>query len=179
MDKIKRNIPNILTVLRLIAVPIFSIFISRDQLIVGATIFILAEITDCLDGYIARKYNLISSFGKLADPVADKLLQLTALLMLYAKGKILPVIVMIFLGKEVLMLLGGLYFLNKKIVVSSKWYGKLASVLLFVAIIMSIFQIQGYYIALWSAVFVTVFAFIMYGINYFKFYSNTKKQSGD
>jgi CDP-diacylglycerol--glycerol-3-phosphate 3-phosphatidyltransferase len=73
MNKSKwRHVPNILTILRLIAVPVMALLIISEKWTESLIIFILAELTDILDGYIARKYNFITNFGKLADPFADK-----------------------------------------------------------------------------------------------------------
>ncbi len=77
------NLPNILTVLRILLTFVFISFILRDGLnamIIAAAIFIVASITDYFDGYFAKKYNLITNFGKLMDPIADKFLTLAAFL---------------------------------------------------------------------------------------------------
>ena len=90
MNKSKwRHVPNILTILRLIAVPVMALLMISGKLTEGLIVFAAAELTDILDGYIARKYNFITNFGKLADPFADKAIQLTALLLL-ARGGRLP-----------------------------------------------------------------------------------------
>ena len=78
----KENIPNMLTIVRFILIPfIFGTVISRHYF-VGIVIFTISAFTDILDGYIARKYNYISDIGKLIDPLADKLTQLSLLLAL-------------------------------------------------------------------------------------------------
>ena len=82
----KENIPNALTLLRIIMIPIFILILSISKSVTGhiiaAIIFTIASLTDYLDGYLARKWNVVSNFGKFADPMADKLLVMSAFIML-------------------------------------------------------------------------------------------------
>lgn len=132
------NIPNALTILRLFLVPVFVILYGNagdfKSRVAATIIFILASLTDVLDGYIARKYNLITDFGKLADPVADKLMQLSAIGCLTLNGRISFWILGLFALKEAIMVLGGLSLLKDKYVVQSKWSGKIATVILFLSV---------------------------------------------
>lgn len=80
----------------------------------GLTVFILAGLTDIVDGYIARKFQVISNFGKLADPLADKLLHLTALQILSHRGRLPVYFFWILCIKELAMIIGSLFFLKKK-----------------------------------------------------------------
>ena len=80
------NLPNKLTVLRVLLVPVICVLIGLGQFYWAAAIFALAALTDFLDGYLARRDGLITVFGKFLDPVADKLLVLTAMIMLTGKG---------------------------------------------------------------------------------------------
>lgn len=133
------NVPNALTILRLFLVPIFvfTYMLSGDTTtrVVAASIFVLASATDVLDGYIARKYNKITDFGKLADPVADKLMQLCAIGCLAFSGRISMWILAVFAFKETVLILGGLNLLKEKFVVQSKWSGKIATVILFICVV--------------------------------------------
>ncbi|MBQ6824927.1 MAG: CDP-diacylglycerol--glycerol-3-phosphate 3-phosphatidyltransferase [Clostridia bacterium] len=131
------NIPNFLTILRLFMVPAFILAYLHggNGRFLAAGLFVLAGLTDVLDGYLARKLNQITDFGKLADPAADKLMQLSALLCLCIARRLPLWILLVYAVKEVLQVLGGLRLLNiRKYVVYSKWSGKIASVLLFVVI---------------------------------------------
>ena len=76
------NLPNKLTLLRVIMIPAFIIVLMTGYYYASAVIFVLASATDALDGHIARKYNLITNFGKIMDPLADKLLVVSALICL-------------------------------------------------------------------------------------------------
>ena len=132
------NIPNALTILRLFLVPVFVFVYRIDNSlairIASASIFLLASITDVLDGFLARKYNLITDFGKLADPVADKLMQLSVVTCLTVNNRISLWILAVFAFKEAVLILGGLNLLKEKFVVQSKWSGKIATVILFLCV---------------------------------------------
>ncbi len=131
------NVPNFLTILRLFMVPAFVIAILQDGpgRFWAAGLFVLAGLTDVLDGYLARKWNQITDFGKLADPAADKMMQLSALVCLFIMDRLPGWILIIYAAKELLQIAGSLRLLNiNKYVVYSKWSGKIATVLLFIAI---------------------------------------------
>ncbi len=96
----------------------------------AAMVFFLACFTDVLDGFIARRFNMITDTGKLLDPLADKGMQLTVLISLAFCKRMPALAVIIILLKEVLMFLGGLFLYRKKIVVAANWYGKAATVLI-------------------------------------------------
>ena len=130
------NIPNALTSLRLFLVPVFMLLYSKGQNLAASAVFVFASLTDILDGYIARKYNMITDFGKLADPVADKLMQLSAIGCLALDGRIAIWILGLFALKEIIMILGGLRLLKEKFVVQSKWSGKIATVILFICVVL-------------------------------------------
>lgn len=163
-----KYIPNILTVLRFLLIPFILHFLVRDQFILAIIFLTLSGITDILDGTIARKFNFITNFGKLIDPLADKITQLSILWMLVSKNIIPLWILVIVLLKEATMVAGASFLYGKELVVSSKWYGKAATVLFYLAIVLSMIfkdlQIQSgidlilYYIA----VAMTMFSLIMY-----------------
>ena len=100
------NLPNKLTLLRIIMIPVFVVLLYLDfpfNNLVALAVFILASITDTLDGYIARKYNLITDFGKFLDPIADKLLVFSALLILLQQNTVNIWFVFIILLREFLV----------------------------------------------------------------------------
>lgn len=94
------NLPNKLTMGRIFAIPVFIVVFLMGCRYVATVIFILAAITDMLDGKIARKYNLVTNFGKLMDPLADKLLVMSALICLAQIGDVPGWMVIIILGRE-------------------------------------------------------------------------------
>ena len=163
-----KYIPNILTVIRFFLIPVTLYFLSNDQFILAIAFLTLSGLTDVLDGAIARKFNFITNFGKLIDPLADKITQLSLLGTLVLKNIIPLWILIIVLLKEATMVAGASFLYGKELVVSSKWYGKAATVLFYLAIIVSmIFRDLGvqnsidliiYYIAL----AMTIFSLVMY-----------------
>jgi cardiolipin synthase len=164
----KKNIPNILTMLRFVLIPFILYFLSIDNYILTFVFLTLSGITDVLDGFIARKFNFITDFGKLIDPLADKATQLLTLGALVLKNIIPLWILGLLVLKEFVMIAGASFLYGKELVVSSKWYGKLATVLIYVAIVCSLvikqfslpfkFDTYIYYLAIIS----TIFSLIMY-----------------
>ena len=94
------NLPNKLTMGRIFAIPVFIVVFLMDFRHAAAIIFILAAVTDMLDGHIARKHNLVTNFGKLMDPLADKLLVMSALICLAQVGDVAGWMVIVILGRE-------------------------------------------------------------------------------
>lgn len=181
------NVPNILTILRFALIPVFAYFLCTRQYIAAMILFLSGGLTDVLDGYIARKYDLVTSWGKIADPLADKLMQFTAFVILSVVLKLIPVeLLAVIIAKEILMGVGALVlYKQKKYVVSANWYGKMSTVIFYLAIVMLLFDnpfgrftifglaFNQFFFIL--AVLVAVFAFIMYTGTYFKI----KRQSSD
>jgi cardiolipin synthase (CMP-forming) len=120
------TVPNLLTVIRLILVPIFIVsFLYVDQML-ALGIFVLAALTDVLDGYIARNFNLITKLGKVLDPLADKSLRLSAIIMFVITG-VLPVWVLIAIFSfDAFLIITSIILYKRNYVVSSNMVGKLA-----------------------------------------------------
>lgn len=166
-----KYIPNILTILRFLFIPIILYFIFTGNYILGFVFFTISGATDILDGCIARKFHLISNFGKLMDPLADKLTQISVLASLVITN-IIPVwILAIVVLKELIMVVGASFLYGKDVVVYSKWYGKLATVLFYLAIVISLitkqFNITDFWINLslliyCIAIVSTIFSLVMY-----------------
>lgn len=181
MNIIFKNIPNILTISRILAVPLFVLYMYENQFTAALIVFILSAITDVLDGIIARKFDLITKFGKIADPFADKFMQIAALFMLSMKNMIPNIIPWLVLAKELFMVISGIYLIKKKYDTSSRWFGKLTSVLLFAAIILTFFGVPRNYtdILFWVCVGMTIFAAVMYTRDYFKKKNSNEENSTD
>lgn len=166
-----KHVPNILTIIRFLLIPLIVLYIFSGNYILAFIFFTISGMTDIADGCIARKFNLISNFGKLMDPLADKLTQIATLTSLVFTD-IIPIwILIIVLLKEFIMIVGASFLYGKDVVVYSKWYGKLATVLFYFAIVISLllkqFEITGilehldlalYYFALIT----TIFSLVMY-----------------
>ena len=175
-----KHVPNILTMCRFVLIPFIFGSIVNNQYVAAFVFLTLSGITDILDGFIARKFNLISDFGKLMDPLADKLTQITMLVGFSLKGVIPLWLVGIVLIKEITMITGASFLYGKEMVVSSKWYGKLSTVMLYVAMVSSIiinqwnmnrpdatlpkFDIYIYYMAIG----LTIFSLVMYAKTFVK-----------
>lgn len=167
------NIPNLLTVFRIFLVPVYLyIFFSniQNRIFISGLIFILAGITDLLDGYIARKYDLVTDLGALLDPAADKLMTF-AVLISFTYAGLIPYWIIIALGvKEILLILGGgiLYLFKGNQVLPSNKYGKLATVSFYAATLSVVFKLGE--IATKGLFFITVVLNIMAFINYLSIY---------
>lgn len=132
------NIPNILTSIRFGMIPILVVVFfggGEYRYLWSLVVFTLASATDVLDGYIARKNNLITTFGKVADPLADKLMQIAVLLCMSIDGIIDPWVICIVGAKELMMIVGGAILYKNKIEVSADKYGKLATVAFYIMIV--------------------------------------------
>lgn len=133
-----KHLPNTLTIIRFLLIPfiIFSAF--QNNYVATIVILTISGITDVLDGFIARKFDLVTDIGKLLDPLADKATQV-ALLGALTILKFIPAwIIAIVLIKEFVMIAGASFLYGKDLVVSSKWYGKLSTVLFYMAIVCSL-----------------------------------------
>ena len=125
------NLPNKLTMLRIALIPVFVICFYlpvKHNMLIAAAVFIVAYITDAIDGHLARKRNLVTDFGKLMDPIVDKLLSSTALIMLSACGYIHPVATVIILSREMFISGVRLVCAEKGKVVAASIWGKLKTV---------------------------------------------------
>lgn len=163
------NIPNILTIIRLFLVPIFIIvFFSsiENALLHSVAIFIIAGITDVLDGYIARKYNLITKWGQVLDPFADKIMQLTVLVCFTIDG-LLPIwIIIIYGAKELTMIFGGIFLYTKKerVVIPANSFGKSATIIFYLAILSVAIEYEYSTYIFIIAIAFALLAFVQYSI---------------
>lgn len=174
------NLPNILTLVRIGLVPVATILIYFGMMLPALITYLTACITDLLDGYIARKYQLITSEGVLLDPLADKLMAVFAVIAFTVTG-ILPVFVLIIvLIKELLMISGGIFLYFKDIVAPANTFGKMAAFLLNTSIA---FTFLHEYVAPWHIYFIyfalafMVAAFLQYA--YFNMYKKLQQRKID
>ena len=163
-----KHIPNMLTILRFILIPFIVVLILKEKFLDAFILLTISSLSDVLDGRIARKFNLVTDIGKLLDPLADKANQISVLVSLVII-KVIPIwIVVILFIKEFILIAGASWLYGKKVVVSSKWYGKLTTVIFYLAIVSSFFirifdfkvqfDIYLYYIG----VALAIFSLIMY-----------------
>lgn len=126
------NLPNKLTMLRVLMIPAFMIVLLVVPYPVGpmvaAAIYGIASATDAIDGNLARKYNMVTDFGKFLDPLADKMLVITALVLLQHKGLIHPVITVIIIARELMVTSIRLVAASGGKVIAAGWWGKAKTV---------------------------------------------------
>ena len=142
-EKIRMNLPNKLTLIRIAMIPIFAIFFFITAIpynyLISAIIFVLAAATDFLDGYIARKYNLVTNLGKFLDPIADKVLVSTALIIMLTNSLILPwyasIAVAIILMRELIISGFRMIAASRGLVLSADMVGKVKTVFQDVAVV--------------------------------------------
>ena len=127
------NLPNILTLIRMFLVPLFvGVFYCEEGMrVYSALIFIVASLTDVLDGYLARKLNMSTKWGQLMDPLADKCMQLAVILTLFSVRLVPAWFLIILVLKELMLICGGIFLYSKKTYVKANHAGKLNTVFLF------------------------------------------------
>jgi CDP-diacylglycerol---glycerol-3-phosphate 3-phosphatidyltransferase len=126
------NLPNVLTVLRILAVPVIVVALleeTPDGDVLAAAVFALAAFTDSLDGYIARRREAVTTFGKLMDPLADKLLIVAALVTLVSLGRLAAWVAMVIIAREVGVTLLRAVAVEEGVVISASWLGKVKTML--------------------------------------------------
>ena len=141
------NLPNKLTIIRVIMIPVFLFFLLTDYAggaskYIAAAIFVVASLTDMLDGKIARKYNLVTNFGKFMDPLADKLLVCSAMICL-VDLKLIPVwVVLIIIAREFIISGFRLVASDNGIVIAASYWGKFKTTFQMLMVIVIIFNIN-------------------------------------
>ncbi len=139
MKNFSMNLPNRLTLIRIALVPLFIACFYIDSpsaIYIACGIFIAAFLTDAADGYLARSRNQITDFGKLMDPIADKLLAASAIIMLTANGMLNPIAAIIIIAREFLISGFRLVATGKGVVIAASWLGKIKTVTQAVALVM-------------------------------------------
>lgn len=136
------NLPNKLTILRVFMIPFFLVALLVEGIPAGKwialAIFIIASFTDMLDGKIARKYNLITNFGKFMDPLADKLLVSAALIALIPLGKIPAWVVIVIISREFIISGFRLIASDNGVVIAASYWGKIKTVTQMIMIVLLI-----------------------------------------
>ena len=141
------NLPNKLTILRTVMIPFFILFLYTDWFhgydkIIAAVIFIAASLTDMLDGKIARKYNLVTNFGKFMDPLADKLLVCSAMICLIELDRLAAWIVIVIIAREFIISGFRLVASDNGVVIAASYWGKFKTTFQMLMVIVLILDIQ-------------------------------------
>ena len=165
------NLPNKLTVLRVIMVPFFVFFMLTDvggaaNKWIALVLFIVASLTDMLDGKIARKYNLVTNFGKFMDPLADKLLVCSAMICLIPSGKLPTAVVIVIIAREFIISGFRLVASDNNVVIAASYWGKFKTTFQMVMICLMIANIEALSvlttIVMWVALVLTVVSLVDY-----------------
>lgn len=171
------NIPNLMTMCRFILIPFFVWSFTGQHYLTAAIIFFVAGVTDILDGMIARRFNMTTELGKIIDPLADKLMQICAVVCLAFRYRELLWLLFLLCAKEVAMIIGGFKLIkDKKEIMPSKWYGKLTTATLFMFLSLLIWRGYGdggipkwvCYIVFSVVALLIVYSFVRYYIEGFK-----------
>ena len=160
------NLPNQLTLLRVAMIPVCLLLWALGQPVWAAIVFALAAVTDFLDGYIARTRHLVTVFGKFADPVADKILVLTAMIFLTADGFLPAWAVCVVAARELMVDGLRLVAVGKGNVIAAGWLGKIKTNLQFFCVLSAMLLPKGHWLTLTLAVAMAIMT-IWSGAQYF------------
>ncbi len=169
----KMNLPNKLTILRILMVPFFVFFMLTDfaggaSKYIALAIFVAASLTDTLDGYLARKNNLVTDFGKFMDPLADKLLVCSALICMVETGQLPAWVVIIIIAREFMISGFRLVASDNGVVIAASYWGKIKTVVQMLMIIFLILNLPYFWyqviclILIWLALALTVISLVDY-----------------
>ena len=166
------NTPNKLTVARMILVPFLVLFMLTDlggeaNRYIALAIFVVASVTDWFDGKLARKYNLVTNFGKFMDPLADKLLVCSAMICFVGLGTLAPWIVIIIVAREFIISGFRLIAAENGIVIAANYWGKFKTASQMIMIILLILHFGGIFVTLeqlfiWLSLALTIISLITY-----------------
>lgn len=166
------NLPNKLTILRVILIPFFVVFMLTNLgggygKYYALAIFIIASLTDLLDGKIARKYNLVTNFGKFMDPLADKLLVCSAMICLVEMKRLAAWIVIVIIAREFIISGFRLVASDNGVVIAASYWGKFKTTFQMIMIILLILDLGGVFktveiVVVWIALALTVISLIDY-----------------
>lgn len=166
------NLPNKLTTLRVIMIPFFVFFLlwqngeNRTFRMIALALFIIASLTDLLDGKIARKYNLVTNFGKFMDPLADKLLVCSALICLIELNALPAWMVIVIISREFIISGFRLIASDNGVVIAASYWGKFKTTFQMVSVVLLILDIQALAfvttICVWIALLLTIVSLVDY-----------------
>lgn len=166
------NLPNKLTTLRVLMIPFFVVFMLTDlggvySKYIAVGIFIVASLTDLLDGKIARKYNLVTNFGKFMDPLADKLLVCSAMICLVEMNRLAAWMVIVIISREFIISGFRLIASDNGVVIAASYWGKFKTTFQMLMIILLILDLGGVFttigtIVTWIALILTVVSLVDY-----------------
>lgn len=166
------NLPNKLTIARVIMIPFFLFFLMTDfftgSKYVALAIFVLASLTDLLDGKIARKYNLVTNFGKFMDPLADKLLVCSAMIAFIELGLMPALVVIVIIAREFIISGFRLIAAEKSVVIAAGMAGKVKTTVQMIMCVLLIARLPWDFmryveqVFIYAALVLTIYSLIVY-----------------
>ena len=167
------SIPNILGYFRILLIPFFCYFYIKEKWSTATIVLLISTVTDFLDGQIARRCNMITEFGKILDPIADKLTHFAIALCLTFRYNLMIVLLILMVIKESYMAVKGLISLKTNIKLSgAKWYGKICTAALFLSlaylVLLTNISLRQANIIITSQIIIMCFTFLMYILEYVK-----------
>jgi CDP-diacylglycerol--glycerol-3-phosphate 3-phosphatidyltransferase len=163
------NIPNVLTVLRIMLVPVLVVALlgnTEDGDVLAAIVFVLASLTDFVDGYLARSRDSVTNFGKLMDPLADKLLIVAALVSLVSLQRLAAWVAMVIITRELAVTVVRMGASQSGVIIPASNFGKVKTCLQIV-MILAVITVPGSPIWLNVLIYVTVIVTVLSGLDYF------------
>jgi CDP-diacylglycerol--glycerol-3-phosphate 3-phosphatidyltransferase len=163
------NVPNVLTVIRILLVPVLVVALldkTPGGDLLAAIVFAVASLTDAIDGYLARSRNSVTTFGKLMDPLADKLLIIGALVSLVSLGRVQAWVAMVIIAREFAVTALRMAATQQGVVISASPLGKLKTIMQ-VIMVMALIAVHGHPIWVSLLVYATVAITIISGADYF------------
>jgi CDP-diacylglycerol--glycerol-3-phosphate 3-phosphatidyltransferase len=163
------NLPNVLTVLRIMLVPALVVALlgnTPDGDVIAAVVFALASLTDFIDGYLARAREEITTFGKLMDPLADKLLIVAALVALVSLHRLAAWVAMVIITRELAVTVLRLGATQAGVVMAASMFGKVKTCLQ-IALILTIIAVHGQPVWVSALLYLTVLVTVLSGLDYF------------
>jgi CDP-diacylglycerol---glycerol-3-phosphate 3-phosphatidyltransferase len=164
------NVPNLLTVVRILLVPVLVVALLQKTSggdVLAAIVFAIASLTDAIDGYLARSRNSVTTFGKLMDPIADKLLIIAALVVLVSLGRLEAWVAMVIIAREfAVTVLRVAVGTQQGVVISAAPLGKLKTAMQ-VAMVIALIAEHGHPLWLEVLIYATVFVTVLSGADYF------------
>jgi CDP-diacylglycerol---glycerol-3-phosphate 3-phosphatidyltransferase len=163
------NVPNVLTMVRILLVPVLVVALlekSGSGDLLAAIVFSLASLTDAIDGYLARSRNWVTSFGKLMDPVADKLLIVAALVALVSLGRLEAWVAMVIIAREFAVTALRVAVATQGVVIAASPWGKIKTAVQ-VAMVICLIAVHGRPVWLSALIYLTVAVTVLSGADYF------------
>ncbi len=163
------NLPNLLTVLRIMLVPVLVVALLGNTPagdVLAAVVFALASLTDFVDGYLARARDSVTTFGKLMDPLADKLLIIAALISLVSLQRLPAWVAMVIITRELAVTVLRMGATQAGVVIEASQFGKLKTCMQ-IALILSLIAVQGTPVWLQALLYATVAVTVLSGLDYF------------